>query len=47
MRPSSARDLAAVALARGSPGGAQGEVCAACRRVTRRARLVVEKVFYQ
>jgi glutamate-ammonia-ligase adenylyltransferase len=45
--PTSGRDLAGVALALGYPAGAQGEFLDDYRRVTRRARLVVEKVFYQ
>ena len=39
--------LAGVARALGYPAGAQGEFLDDFRRVTRRARLVVEKVFYQ
>ncbi|HUR14031.1 MAG TPA: bifunctional [glutamine synthetase] adenylyltransferase/[glutamine synthetase]-adenylyl-L-tyrosine phosphorylase [Mycobacteriales bacterium] len=45
--PTSGRDLAGVARALGYPAGAQGEFLDDFRRVTRRARLVVEKVFYQ
>ncbi len=45
--PTSGRDLAGVARALGYPAGAQGEFLDEFRRVTRRARLVVEKVFYQ
>jgi glutamate-ammonia-ligase adenylyltransferase len=47
MLPTSGRDLAGVARALGYPAGAQGEFLDDYRRVTRRARLVVEKVFYQ
>jgi len=45
--PSSGRDLAGVARALGYPAGAHGEFLDEFRRVTRRARAVVERVFYQ
>jgi glutamate-ammonia-ligase adenylyltransferase len=45
--PASGRDLAGVARALGYPAGAQGEFLDHFRRVTRRARLVVERLFYQ
>ena len=45
--PSSGRDLAGVALALGYPAGGQGSFLDDYRRVTRRARLVVERTFYQ
>lgn len=45
--PSSGRDLAGVARALGYPAEAQGGFLDDYRRVTRRARLVVERVFYQ
>jgi glutamate-ammonia-ligase adenylyltransferase len=44
--PSSGRELAGVARALGYPAGSQGEFLDHYRRVTRRARLVVERVFY-
>ncbi len=44
--PSSGRELSGVALALGYPAGAQGEFLDDYRRVTRRARAVVERVFY-
>jgi glutamate-ammonia-ligase adenylyltransferase len=44
--PSSGRELAGVARALGYPAGGQGEFLDDYRRVTRRARLVVERVFY-
>jgi len=44
--PSSGRELAGVAQVLGYPAGAQGEFLDDYRRMTRRARLVVEKVFY-
>ena len=45
--PTSGRDLAGVARALGYPAGAQGEFLDQFRRVTRRARAVVETVFYE
>jgi glutamate-ammonia-ligase adenylyltransferase len=45
--PTSGRDLAGVSRALGYPAGAQGEFVDDFRRVTRRARAVVEKVFYE
>jgi glutamate-ammonia-ligase adenylyltransferase len=45
--PSSGRDLAGVARALGYPAGAHGEFLDEFRRVTRRARGVVERVFYE
>ncbi len=45
--PASGRDLAGVARALGYPAGAHGDFLDDFRRVTRRARLVVERVFYQ
>ena len=45
--PSSGRELAGVARALGYPAGSQGEFLDHYRRVTRRARLVVERVFYE
>jgi glutamate-ammonia-ligase adenylyltransferase len=45
--PTSGRDLAGVARALGYPAGAQGEFLDDFRRVTRRARAVVERVFYE
>jgi glutamate-ammonia-ligase adenylyltransferase len=45
--PTSGPDLAGVARALGYPAGAQGEFLDDFRRVTRRARVVVEQVFYQ
>jgi glutamate-ammonia-ligase adenylyltransferase len=44
--PSSGRELAGVARARGYPAGAQGAFLDEYRRVARRARGVVEKTFY-
>ncbi|MFN2524329.1 MAG: bifunctional [glutamine synthetase] adenylyltransferase/[glutamine synthetase]-adenylyl-L-tyrosine phosphorylase [Mycobacteriales bacterium] len=44
--PSSGRELAGVAHALGYPAGAQGEFLDDYRRATRRARAVVERVFY-
>jgi glutamate-ammonia-ligase adenylyltransferase len=44
--PSSGRELAGVARALGYPAGAQGEFLDDYRRATRRARAVVERVFY-
>ncbi len=44
--PSSGRELAGVARALGYPAGGQGDFLDSYRRVTRRARLVVERVFY-
>ena len=44
--PSSGRELAGVARALGYPAGAQGDFLDDYRRVTRRARLVVERAFY-
>jgi len=45
--PGSGRELAAVARAMGYPaGGDPGEFIDEYRRVTRRARVVVERVFY-
>jgi len=45
--PASGRELAGVAQALGYPAGAQGEFLDDYRRLTRRARLVVERTFYQ
>ena len=45
--PSSGRELAGVARALGYPAGSQGEFLDHYRRLTRRARLVVERVFYE
>jgi glutamate-ammonia-ligase adenylyltransferase len=45
--PTSGRDLAGVSRALGYPAGAQGEFLDDFRRVTRRARAVVERVFYE
>ena len=45
--PSSGRELAGVARALGYPAGAQGEFLDDYRRATRRARAVVERVFYE
>jgi len=45
--PTTGPDLAGVARALGYPAGAQGEFLDDFRRVTRRARVVVEHVFYQ
>ncbi|MCU1587633.1 MAG: (Glutamate--ammonia-ligase) adenylyltransferase, partial [Frankiales bacterium] len=45
--PSSGRELAGVARALDYPAGSQGEFLDHYRRVTRRARLVVERVFYE
>ena len=45
--PTSGPDLAGVSRALGYPAGAHGEFLDDFRRVTRRARVVVEKVFYQ
>ena len=45
--PSSGRELSGVARALGYPAGAQGKFLDDYRRVTRRARLVVERVFYE
>jgi glutamate-ammonia-ligase adenylyltransferase len=45
--PSSGRELAGVARALGYPAGASGTFLDDYRRVTRRARAVVERVFYQ
>jgi glutamate-ammonia-ligase adenylyltransferase len=44
--PSSGRDLAGVARALGYPAGTQGDFLDDYRRATRRARAVVERVFY-
>lgn len=44
--PSDLRDLAGVARLVGYPAGAPGELLEDYRRVTRRARAVVERVFY-
>ncbi|MCU1592888.1 MAG: (Glutamate--ammonia-ligase) adenylyltransferase [Frankiales bacterium] len=44
--PSSGRELAGVARALGYPAGAQGEFLDDYRRLTRQARLVVERTFY-
>ena len=44
--PSSGPELAGVARALGYPAGAQGDFLDDYRRATRRARLVVERVFY-
>ena len=44
--PSSGRELAGVARALGYPAGASGEFLDDYRRATRRARAVVERVFY-
>ena len=44
--PSSGRELGGVARALGYPAGGQGEFLDDYRRLTRRARLVVERVFY-
>ncbi len=44
--PSSGKELAGVAQALGYPAGAQGEFLDDYRRLTRRARLVVERAFY-
>ena len=44
--PSSGRELAGVARALGYPAGAQGDFLDDYRRATRRARAVVERVFY-
>jgi glutamate-ammonia-ligase adenylyltransferase len=44
--PSSGRELAGVARVLGYPAGAQGQFLDDYRRVTRRARLVVERTFY-
>jgi glutamate-ammonia-ligase adenylyltransferase len=44
--PSSGRELAGVARALDYPSGGQGDFLDHYRRVTRRARLVVERVFY-
>jgi glutamate-ammonia-ligase adenylyltransferase len=44
--PSSGRELAGVARALGYPAGTQGEFLDDYRRATRRARAVVERVFY-
>ena len=44
--PSSGRELSGVARALGYPAGAHGEFLDDYRRVTRRARAVVERVFY-
>jgi glutamate-ammonia-ligase adenylyltransferase len=44
--PSSGKELAGVARALGYPAGGQGDFLDSYRRVTRRARLVVERVFY-
>jgi glutamate-ammonia-ligase adenylyltransferase len=44
--PSSGRELAGVARALGYPAGAQGEFLDDYRRLTRRARSVVERAFY-
>jgi glutamate-ammonia-ligase adenylyltransferase len=45
--PSSGRELAGVARALGYPAGASGAFLDDYRRATRRARAVVERVFYQ
>ncbi len=45
--PSSGRELAGVAMALGYAAGAQGAFLDDYRRATRRARLVVERTFYQ
>ena len=45
--PSSGRELMGVARALGYPAGAQGEFLDDYRRATRRARAVVERVFYR
>ncbi len=45
--PSSGRELAGVARALGYAAGDQGEFLDDYRRATRRARLVVERIFYQ
>ena len=44
--PSSGRDLAGVSRALGYPAGTQGDFLDDYRRATRRARAVVERVFY-
>jgi glutamate-ammonia-ligase adenylyltransferase len=44
--PSSGRELAGVARALGYPAGASGSFLDDYRRATRRARAVVERVFY-
>ena len=44
--PSSGRELAGVARALGYPAGTQGEFLDDYRRLTRRARVVVERAFY-
>jgi glutamate-ammonia-ligase adenylyltransferase len=44
--PSSGRDLAGVARALGYPADTQGDFLDDYRRATRRARAVVERVFY-
>ena len=44
--PSSGRDLAGAARALGHPAGTQGDFLDDYRRATRRARAVVERVFY-
>jgi glutamate-ammonia-ligase adenylyltransferase len=44
--PSSGRELAGVARALGYPAGASGTFLDDYRRATRRARAVVERVFY-
>ena len=44
--PTAGRDLAGVARALGYPSGSQGEFLDDYRRATRRARAVVERVFY-
>ncbi len=45
--PSSGRELAGVAQVLGYPPGSQGDFLDDYRRVTRRARLVVERTFYR
>jgi glutamate-ammonia-ligase adenylyltransferase len=45
--PTGGRDLAGVSRALGYPAGGQGEFLDHYRRVTRRARSVVERVFYE
>ena len=44
--PSSGRELDAVARLLGSPPGSQGDFLDEYRRATRRARTVVERLFY-
>jgi glutamate-ammonia-ligase adenylyltransferase len=44
--PDEARAIAGVARALGFPAGSRGEFLEQYRRATRRARIVVERVFY-